>query len=198
MQSSPPVHLHRVKPGDMIGFAECSSSGMAIRICTCGLLCCGGLSHVAFAVEWPGVRRPLLCESTTLADAPCVVAGRRVEGVQLHHLRQRVLEYHGWVWHYPLSEPLRPLEARRLAAFCRKHLGAPYDLRGAMGARHTLLARWFRGREDLSRLFCSEWCAAALREAGRLETQNASAWSPNGLARHLVRTGIVHRPRRVK
>jgi len=195
---STPINLHGIKPGDSLGFAECSPRGAAIRVCTCGLLCCGGLSHVGIVVEWPGCRRPLLCESTTLADAPCVVQGRRVEGVQLHHLRQRVLEYRGRVWHYPLVEPLRPLESRRLTMFCRKHLGRRYDYRGAADARHMPLARLFRGREDLSRLFCSEWDAACLREVGRLDTKNASAWSPNGLARHLVRTGIVHRPRRIK
>lgn len=193
-----PINLHDVKPGDGIGFAECSATGAAVRVCTCGLICCGGLSHVGFVVRWPGFRRLLLCESTTLCDEPCVAQGRRVEGVQLHHLRQRIIGYRGKVWHYPLAELLWPLESARLTRFCREHLGTRYDWSGAAAARHMPLARWFRRREDLSRLYCSEWWAASLREAGRLDTQNASAWSPSGLARHLVRTGTVTRPRRLK
>jgi len=61
-----------------------------------------------------------------------------------------------------------------------------------------VLAKLFRQPEDLSKLFCSEWVAACLRIVGRLDTPNASAWSPNGLVRHLVREGICGQARRIK
>lgn len=187
-----------IRPGDLIGFSGCNWKSSLIRIGTCGWICCGGLSHVGIAVAWPGHKRPLLCESTSLGEFPCVAQGKLVAGVQLHYLRQRIVTYRGLVWHYPLAVALMPLESEALTAFARQHLGRPYDFRGAFAARHTPLAWLVRPAEDLAELYCSEFCAAGLRHVGRLATDNASAWSPNGLARHLVRQGICKKPRRIK
>lgn len=187
-----------IRPGDLIGFSGCNWKSSLIRIGTCGWICCGGLSHVGIAVAWSGHQRPLLCESTSLGEFPCVAQGKLVAGVQLHYLRQRIVTYHGMVWHYPLAVPLVSEESDALAAFARQHLGRPYDLRGAFAARHTPLAWLVRPAEDLAELYCSESCAVGLRHVGRLATDNASAWSPNGLARHLVRQGICKKPRRIK
>ncbi len=187
-----------IQPGDLLGFSGCSLKSSVIRVCTGGLWCCSGLSHVGIAVAWPAVHRPLVCESTSLCELPCLAAGVRVRGVQVHTIRQRVATYRGRVWHYPLSEALTQLRSENLTAFCREFLGVQYDRRGAIGARHTVLAKLFRQPEDLSKLFCSEWVAACLRIVGRLDTPNASAWSPNGLVKHLVREGICGQARRIK
>lgn len=187
-----------LQPGDVIGFSACNAKGALIRLCTGGLLCTGGISHVAIAVEWPGHKRPLLCESTSLCPRPCVVQGRPVSGVQMQYTRRRLIEYHGRAYHYPLARPLPPATSRYLTAFAQEFLGTRYDFRGAIAARHTPLARWFRAAENLDELFCSEWVATCLRRVHRLTSENASAWSPNGLAKHLVRSGVCGAPARIK
>jgi len=187
-----------VQRGDVIGFSGCSVKSSVIRVCTGGLWCCGGVNHVGIAVQWPGFKRPLLCESLSSHRDPCVVGGLHRCGVQLHYLRSRLVGYHGRVWHYPLRSPLTALESELLTEFTRQWLGTPYDLRGAIAARHTPLAWLFRQPENLDRFFCSEWVAACLRVKGLFDTDNASAWSPNGLLRALVRKQICARPIRLK
>jgi hypothetical protein len=187
-----------IQPGDVIGFSACTPKGSLIRVCTGGLLWCGGISHVGIAVEWPGHKRPLLCESTSLCPRPCAVQGHHVAGVQMQYTRRRLIEYHGRVYHYSLARPLSAATSRYLTAFAQEFLGTRYDFRGAIAARHTLLARWFRAAENLDELFCSEWVATCLRRVNRLKTENSSAWSPNGLARHLVRSGVCGAPTRLK
>lgn len=190
--------ISTIQPGDVIGFSACNPKGTLIRVCTGGLICRGGLSHVGIAVHWPGYRRPLVCESTSLCPEPCVVRREMVKGVQLHRLRTRILAYPGHVWHYPLVEGLSAANSTVLTLVCRSYLGIRYDRAGAIGARHTLLARLLQRPEDLSTLFCSEWVAACLRHVGKLKTDNASAWSPNGLVRYLVRHGVCRKPVRIK
>ena len=213
MASSPrgdspkPLHLGNIRPGDGIGFSACRPSGTAIRVCTCGLICCGGLSHVAIVTWWPGRRggaypdRPrVLCESTSQADRPCLVQKRPVSGVQIHHIRARIIAYPGKVWHYPLARPLDWEQVQVLYRFCKANLGRPYDFFDAAHQRHTPLARLImrlRG-EDLSRVDCSEWFATCHRKLGLLETDNASAFSPRGLFQHERRLGIFAKPRRLK
>lgn len=187
-----------IQPGDVIGFSGCNWRSSLIRVGTCGWWCCNGLSHVGIVVAWPEVTRPLICESTSLCELPCAVQQRRIKGVQLHRIRQRIATYRGRVWHYPLCESLSRRDNTRLTGFAAAYLGVEYDRHGAIGARHTLLARWLQRPENLDRLFCSEWVAACLRRIGRLETDNISAWSPNRLSRHLVNNGTCGAPRRIK
>jgi hypothetical protein len=190
--------ISTIQPGDVLGFSACTPQGAIIRVCTGGLICCGGLSHIGFAVQWPGYTRPLLCESTSLCDLPCVVQGRRIKGVQLHYLRQRIATYPGRVWHYPLARPLSASEVCRLKAFCEAYLGVEYDRRGAIGARHTLFARLFQRPENLDKLFCSEWLVATMRYMRRFRTDNASAWSPRAARRVMLQDGECLPGRRIK
>jgi len=205
--SQQPLHLGLIRPGDVLGFSGCNPTSTAIRVCTCGLICCGGLSHVAIVTWWPGRRRGtfpqrprVLCESTSQADKPCLIQERPVSGVQIHHIRARILAYPGRVWHYPLSRPLDWEQVQQLYRFCRKHLGAPYDYIGAAEARHTPLARLILKlrREDLDEVFCSEFVAACHRKLGLLATDNASRFSPNRLVRTERRRKILGKPRRLK
>lgn len=187
-----------IQPGDVIGFSGCSLKSSIIRVCTGGLWCCDGLSHVGFAVELDGRKRPLLCESTSLCNLPCVATRQRIKGVQVHYMRERIATYRGRVWHYPLARPLSPRESYWLTDFTLRHLGTEYDRRGAIAARHTLLAGLFRRPENLDRLFCSEWLAAAMRYVNRFHTDNASAWSPNGAVRAMLREQECLPGRRLK
>ena len=185
-----------IQPGDILGFSGCNWKSSLIRVCTGG--CCGGLSHVGIAVAWPGHKRPLICESTSLCDLPCVVQGRVVKGVQFHLMRERIATYRGRVWHFPLARPLLPGESAALTSYCRAYLGVEYDRRGAIGARHTFLAWLLRRSENLDRLFCSEWMVAAMRYMHRFRTDNASAWSPNAAIRTMLREDECKPGRRIK
>lgn len=188
-------------PGDLVGFAGADLLADLINLSTLGLPR-WGLSHVALVTEHPryGV---CLVESTTKAVRPCLVAGRTVAGVQMHRIGQRVEEYRGRVWHYPLRIPL----GRPLAAAWHSYLmdlvesERPYDYIGAARSRSTLYAavcRWKHGREDLRTLFCSELVAAAWSRFDLFETTNCSGWNPNALVRAARRQDIILPPYRWK
>jgi hypothetical protein len=113
-------------------------------------------------------------------------------------MRERIATYRGRVWHFPMTYPLMPGESGVLTSFVRAHLGVEYDRPGAIGARHTLLARLLRKPENLDRMFCSEWLVAAMRYSYRFKTDNASAWSPQGSVRAMLRNGECKPGRRIK
>lgn len=194
------LHLSRLRPGDLLGFAACDPTGSAIRVCTGQWICWGGISHVAIVTRWPGIRRLVLAESTSLADEPCLAHGEVVSGVQIHHIRQRILAYHGRVYHFSMRAPARLWQIVRLAEFIRDHLDVPYDYFGAANARGTLggiLVQRLAG-EDLEKVFCSEFVAAAHRQIGVLPGVNASSFSPNRLIRYERRRGILGKGVRLK
>ena len=184
-------------PGDTLGFSSWSRLGIGINLCTWGVPF-WGLSHVAGIVRLPGESRLVICESTTTCAEPCLLCGQRHDGVQFHYIPQRIREYRGLVWRYPLKRRMTLHESRRVGAWCMAQHGKGYDYLGAFGARETLAACLLRKPEDLQSLFCSELWAAALREIGRLDTDNASAWSPNLLCRRLRRRGVVKKPQKIK
>lgn len=192
-----------LRPGDLLGFSHCSRYGVLINLVTLGVPFYG-LSHVSVLAKAP-LSRPwpsaLSWESTSLCRRPCWMTGLYIDGVQAQRLRARVREYRGHVWHYPLKTPLSRLESVTLTNYCESQLATAYDTVGAMRSRFLGLG-WLRRRlcshEDLTSLFCSEFCAAAYREVGRFETPDASGWHPNGLARALVRRQVCTKPRRLR
>ncbi len=157
-----------------------------------------GLSHVAI-VAHHGIDGLSVYESTTGVPYPCQERLGYVNGMQCHPIGRRLATYAGRAWLYSLRRPLEPDESDvleiRLRRLCREE--RPYDYLGALGARSTLVAMAHRakfGREDLSELFCSELVAAMWSGLAVLKTRNASAWSPNALARYAVRHGLVEEP----
>ena len=128
-----------------------------------------------------------------------MVQERVLDGVQFHFPRRRINRYRGRVWHYPLAEPLGVIDSTMLGEWCADMAGIEYDLVGAFRSRDTILGCLLRRKADLTSLFCSELCAAALTHIGRLPADtNPSSWSPNRLCRTMVRQGIHTRPIRVK
>jgi len=204
MPPGPPV----LQPGDLIGFSDPGPIGFGINLATWGVPG-WGLSHVAILAEHPDHNRPLLWESTTLADRPCLIAKKRTRGVQAHYPWQRIAGFDGRVWHYPLKTPLYrdwvpdwPYGSPALTRYVVDALGTKYDTLGALRSRSTPLGIIRRllcvHDENLASLFCSEFVAAAWRAAHIWHTGNASKWSPNSLARAAVRRGVVHKPTRIK
>lgn len=184
--------------GDVIGFTASTWLGRLINLATLGSPW-AGLTHVGVVVASPSGEL-VLFESTTLCDMPCLFQRRRVDGVQAHWLRQRIVAYPGKVWHYLIAKAPDGFERYTLYDWCRSRIGTPYDVTGALHAR-GLCCGWLIHRllpENLQSMFCSEFVPAALREIGRFDTLNASAWSPNALCRELVRRGTHLPARRIK
>lgn len=209
----------QLQPGDVIGFSSCGCTGLVINVSTWGVPF-WDLSHVGLVAGDPlgrtvmhwerneegkrvTVERPmmLIWESTSLVKLRCAVSGQVVSGVQAHRPRDRIPTYRGRVWRYPLAEPLADWQAELLTKWCERHLGREYDALEAIGARDLPLAWLHRklfGKEDLRRLYCAEFDAAAERYIGRFQTDYAGRWNPNSLCRELLRRGIVQRPIRLK
>ena len=206
-----------LKAGDILGFSGDSWWSAGINIATYGLPW-WSLSHVGIVAEIPedcglswrgnanccciGIPAPgtkVLFESTMSCGLPCMFQNEVVHGVQGHKPIDRIAEYRGKVWHYPMCRALRPLESERLTCFLLSHLGRNYDALGAFragGAGFSWLESRFRP-EDLTSLFCSEYVAAAQKRI-KLWHGNASRWSPNLLVRRERRAGLLLEPRRLK
>jgi hypothetical protein len=145
--------------------------------------------------------RALLFESTTLCDEPCVLTGRRRDGVQAHDPDQRIASYRGAVSRMRLTRAWRLSghEIGILREWLRSVASEPYDLRGAI-ISGTRLFKWsaLMPYPDLASLFCSELCAAALMRLHRMPLENPSAYNPASLVRVLRRCGTYGPPRFVK
>lgn len=159
-----------------------------------------GPSHVAMIAFRDA--EPLWIESTTLADRPCRIQERIVDGVQAHVPAERIQDYlsaGGRVDLYRLVEieSLSRSETALLSRILIDHfLGEAhsYDLCGALlsGTRAFQLTRLFPSA-DLQQLFCSELIAAVLMRLGRLPRGNPTRYSPARLLRTLVCHGTVRR-----
>jgi hypothetical protein len=187
----------RIKVGDIVSFSGDGWPSIVVNLCSYGIPWLHA-SHVGIMGEYKG--ELLLFESTTLSNLPCVIRGENFKGTQAVRLQDRVDSYKGSIHHYPLYRELYPDEANRLNAFLADHVHIPYDTIGAVrsgGAAWSWIESWLRD-EDLSRIFCSEFCAAGHREIGMLRTDNVSRWNPNRFIRFQRREKALVKPWRLK
>ena len=187
-----------VEPGDIIGFSGESFISDLINVATYGTPR-WGISHVGIMGEAKDGRL-LLFESTTLDGLPCEITGKPFFGTQAHLLDTVVKVYRGKVWHYPLYRSLYDNERRRLTDFLMGTIRIPYDEMGAFrsgGEGLSWIESLFR-EQDLTKIFCSEWCCAAHTAIGIFRTDNVSRWNPNRFVRTERRQGILLKPRRMK
>lgn len=192
-----PKPTEEIKPGDIIGFSGDGLSSAGIILATYGLPYLS-LSHVGIMGRTTDGRL-LLFESTSPDELLCEYARKPVNGTQAHSLDARLANYSGKVWHYPLCRQLFEHEDERLTEFLEATIGLPYDAIGAFRAGGEAFS-WIESRlreQDLSALFCSEWCAAAHTEIGIFATDNVSRWSPNRFTRTERQMGILRKPRRL-
>ncbi|MFQ5419477.1 MAG: hypothetical protein ACE5EY_03835 [Anaerolineae bacterium] len=183
--------------GDIIGFSGNSWLSAGINLATYGIPF-WNLSHLGILGEFRG--ELVLFESTSESTLECFIQKRLVCGTQAHRLIDCVREYGGRVWHYPLSRKLARNEVERLSSFLVQYLGVHYDAIGAFRAGGVGFS-WLESKlreEDLSSLFCSEFCAAAHSRVGIFPTDNASRWSPNKFVRAERRCGVLQKPWRLK
>jgi hypothetical protein len=195
--------FHAMRPGDLLGGSSRSLAGAIINLGTWGRPFVD-LSHVAMLAQNPETGFLSVWESTSSSPLVCEVRRNLVSGVQCHAVAGWVNAYPGRVYHYALR-PEHRLDAERAAELGRwwyTRVDAGYDRLGAWRARDLPLRALLRllglGREDLHLMFCSEGCAAAWRAAGVWEPPDASAWSPNRLARTAVEVGLVGTRQRIK
>lgn len=185
------------KAGDILGFSGRGLCSAVINLTTYGLPFFG-VSHVGIIGRHE--KRLLLFESMVNTSMPCVIQGKMVAGTQAHDIKKSIECYNGKVWHYPLYGYLNTKENDTLTTFLLEHIGSDYDTIGAIragGVAFSWLESKFR-KQDLSSIFCSEYCAAAHQRVGILGTNHASKWSPNRLVRVERRWGILRQPVRLK
>jgi len=182
-----------IKAGDIVAFSGNSWHSILINLCSYGIPF-WSISHVGIIGEHEA--KLVLFESTTPAQGLSTCD----KGTQAVRLEDRLADYPGRVWHYPLYRRLYAAESDRLNQFLMDHLGIPYDHIGAIRSGGAAWS-WFESLlrdEDLSRIFCSELCAAAHREIGMIRTDNVSRWNPNRFIRYERRERILAPPWRLK
>lgn len=190
------------EPGDLLVFYGRDFTSRVIEWAT------RGPSHVGIVCPHPLAAQPagstpsmLLFESTTLCEEPCLLTGRRIEGVQAHDPVSRIAGYPGKVARVRLTPAWR-LNVREIGILhdWLLHVASePYDLRGAL-LSGTRLFKWtaLMPYPDLDSLFCSELCAAALMRLYRVPLANPSLYNPASLVRILRRCGTYAAPQLVK
>lgn len=188
-----------MKSGDLIGFSGFGLTSIAINLATAGLPFVS-LSHVGILAEHQG--ELLLFEATKLSDQACVIQKKKVEGTQAVELHDRLRTYSGRAWHYPLYRPLYADERIRLNEHVASLIGKSYDTREAMesagcGPLARLLSR-LRIFDSQAALFCAEFVSGSLSTVGIMPTDDPAKWNPNRLVRHLRRSEILLRPKRLK
>ena len=151
----------------------------------------GGPAHVGIVSD------ELVYESTTFSKIPCEINHRIVNGV-MAHLPQDIIssavESGGKASIYRLVPEwkLDARESRILNNFLRVKIGTPYDYEGAFTSgtifRFLPWAKW----PDHS-LFCSELVAEALKRIMRFSLANTTTFSPHGLIREIMKTGLYER-----
>ena len=184
-------------PGDILAFSKKGLIGAVINLATWGLPGWGA-SHVAIIGRKDG--QLVLWESLGMPNRPCLIQGKVVTGVQVQNIENRIQDYDGRVWHYPLCRPLDAEQLDRLDAFCVRYLGTDYDMLGAFRSRGLSLIEKLVFRPiDLTSVFCSEFCAAAHHYAGVTNgVGNASRLNPNKYIRRERAAGILAKSRRKK
>lgn len=197
---------YAAQPGDLFACWGNDWQSMAISLRTSSLRgpweLRWGPSHIAIACPrwYPYHTQPSWWESTSLCDRECLEACRRVSGVQVHHIADRLLDYlcdGGRVRVYRLTEidRLTPDETRRLRDLLGLGLqdddedGSPYDMKGALVSGTRILRKFVAWKNQLDKVFCSELVAAVLQRLGRLCRENPSSFTPAQLLRRLLTEG---------
>jgi hypothetical protein len=188
-----------LRPGDIVGFSGADLGSDIINLATWGIPRIG-VSHVAICGWRERDFGLVLYESTTMCKIPCAIKGKCINGVQCHWPAERIRQYRGKVYHYPLVTPLSHEEAVDLSEYLRTFIGTPYDAIGAFRSRDAGLGPIERRlhRESLSSIFCSEYCAAGERRVKRFASGNCSKFNPNFMCRTFVAQHVCQQARRIK
>jgi len=184
----------RITAGDMIAFS--GKGGLSEIIKT---LTRSGVSHVA-AVLRTGVNgdeRIQIIESTQMNG---------FTGVSVNFLSQRLNNYNGEAWWFPLSDVKRAtFDAKVYYDWLLKQEGKPYDycqaIKAAMDALNDFGGLTY-AKEDFDKFLCSELMAGALEVSHAIDHLNASEVLPIDLCRFNIWGGDYYQlkgePRQIK
>jgi hypothetical protein len=179
------------RPGSIVRFFGRGLMSWGIEAIT------GGPSHVGIVCRV----RPyglILVESTTLCDLPDLFTGQRRQGVQAHHLQERIAAYDGAieVMHLADGWELDGYQQSRLAKALLRLKGHGYS-KVAAGISGTRLFKWtpLMPYPDLGNVFCSELAAYGLQQAHVLPPdENPAVYNPASLCSDLLRRGLFDKP----
>ncbi len=186
------------KPGSIVGFAGRGLASDIINIMT-GALPRWGLSHVGILADHPDYGT-LLYESTTFNKTPCVIRKKLFSGTQAQYAFNKIFDYPGRVWVYQPRIDLRPWESHNLTTYLNHSIGIAYDMIGAVRSGGNVFG-WLESKlhkENLARIFCSEWVASAYDSFERFDTNDRSKWNPNSIVREMNRRALLKMPVRVR
>jgi hypothetical protein len=157
-----------IRPGDLFAFGGYDADSRLIA-----LVGRAPISHTALCWQ-TGPEGPILMEAVGV-------------GVRRAPVERRVQEYNGDVWWIPMSAGARErLNVPALQSFLAAQEGKSFDVAQMLPAAIDLLDGGLtKAKEDLTKLFCAELVAAALRAGGVIDL-NPSETTP----RDLVRQGI--------
>lgn len=151
-----------------------------------------GFSHVAMVAGHESRPNLLLWESNPKDTQPCLLAGKRVDGVQVHEIKE-IYDRKASVFHLPLKAHLTLKQTLDLETNLAKYRILDYDYLGAFRAGGLYWARfnaWLHG-ETPDKLFCTELIALNYKQIGLIpESVNISQFSPNSLYKYLLGLGI--------
>ena len=153
-----------------------------------------GPSHVGIVapISPDAPNNLVVFESTTLCNHPCVITGRKWNGVQAQRIQDRIDDYSGKVQRFSLMPAwdLSTDEAKFLSHILTKHhVGIPYDTSEAV-ISGTRVFKWssFLPYPN-GNLFCSELVAFCLMRMCRMAQDNPARYNPASLLRRLRREG---------
>jgi len=159
----------QIKTGDIIGF---SGKGLFSNVIKAGTL--SKISHVGLVLgnSFDGIRDSvLIIESTTLSKRKDLLAGDSRRGVQIHMLSEYVNGgYNGDIYWFPLKKSLNKEQKERMTKWLleihREKIS--YDEKQVIKAGLDIFDKWlpfFKNKDDLRKLFCSELVEKALQLA---------------------------------
>ena len=184
------------KAGDLIGFSSFSLLDMGINLATRGI----PFYHISHVGIVANSIRHVIFESSMKINTDCIIQKKRVKGVQAHFLTDRIREYKGKVWLYPLARSLSMKEQYTLQNYLEGQLGISYDTLGAFRSRDlSLIEKIMFRKPDLHSLFCSELCAQAYKQLGIFGAKlNPGKLNPNKLVRLGKKAGFLGKAVRLK
>mmetsp|Transcript_16982 Transcript_16982/g.47422 ORF Transcript_16982/g.47422 Transcript_16982/m.47422 type:complete len:414 (+) Transcript_16982:84-1325(+) len=175
--------LAKAAPGDIVLFRAHTSASAITKAVTRS-----GYSHAGIIApfETPGGQLVLYEAARSMYGTINMLHGdEEFPGVHVWDMHERLGKYHGDSWLVPLSSPLNREQVAAVTEYCMKHAQdkTPFDQAQMIPA--GLDTPWeanpghqmFEAREDKDALFCTEFLAYALKEAGLL-TGNAAEVTP--------------------
>lgn len=144
--------------------------------------------------------KPLLIESTSSSDSPCVITGDCTPGCQAHLAYERIPQYlrsnvHLRLFRLTAMDSLSSAESELLSKILLEHFvrekmnwedGTP-KLTALKFGRDTFM----RNTLDKNASFCANMIAKVLMRLGRLNRKNPTLYSPGSLLRQLFYDGTI-------